>query len=290
MSVCLSVCSGPAVDLLIQHRRFLPTALAPNMLCMFLVYYYSGVANLASKIKFTIPFFFFTDFLTFEFNKPSTVDQTLRFSPELPFIKPVEVFQVSSRGGQYCDDSLGLCIDVPEGAVPEGRLLQLEIGMCLYGPFKFPGNLYPIAPILMLCPQSNIKLSRRLRITLPHIISDADEGEIDFFDVQVIKADHTSLFTANETIFDNIIGESNLSLHTSNNCEVATFELSNFCFVTLRATANLQELAERKGYCICPLLPSPDAMSSVSFMYHLCVTYFIKPCLEVSILQHGMII
>ena len=245
------------------------------------------MANL--RLAISMPFLF-PDSSMLKFNKSPTDEQILQFYSKLPFIKPVEVFQISSRGGQYRNDSLGLCIDVPEGAVPEGRLLQLEIGMCLYGPFKFPGNLYPIAPILMLCPQSNIKLSRRLRITLPHIISDADEGEIDFFDVQVIKADHTSLFTATETIFDNIIGESNLSLHTSSNCEVATFELSHFCFVTLRATANLQELAERMGYCICPLLPSPKAMSSGNFMYPLCVTYHIKPCLEVSKLQHGMII
>ena len=53
--VCLSVCSGPAVDLLIQHRRFLPTALAPNMLCMLcmllvLIHVVSGLlSNLGGK-------------------------------------------------------------------------------------------------------------------------------------------------------------------------------------------------------------------------------------------------
>ena len=223
------------------------------------------------------------DLYTVDFPKPLVVSHALRFSSELPFIKPVEVLQVSRKGKLYRDDSLGLCIDVPEGAVPEGRLLQLEIGMCLYGPFKFPGDLYPIAPILMLCPQNNIKLNKSMRVTLPHILSDTNENDVESFGVQVIKADHTSLFIACETIFDTIIGESNLFFHTSNNYEFATFALSHFCFVTIRATANLQELAKKRGYCICPLIPSPKALSSGSFMYPLCVTYFIEPCLEVCI-------
>ena len=126
----------------------------------------------------------------------------------ISFIKPVVVLQVSSKASKYCDDSLGLCIDIPEGAIPEGSLLQLKVGMCLYGPFKFPGNLYPIAPVLMLYPQNDIQLQKNIRITLPHIIEDAKDSDVNNLGIQVIKADHTSLLVGTECIFSTIIGSS----------------------------------------------------------------------------------
>ena len=233
-------------------------------------------------MQFSLLSFLTTDLLIFDAYKPSVVRQALQFSADIPFIKPVEVLQVSSKGRQYCDDSLGLCINIPEGAVPEGSLLQLEVGMCMYGPFTFPGNLYPIAPILMLCPQNDIRLNKELRITLPHIISHATEKDLEILGIEVIKADHRSLFVACECIFNNIIGESNLSFHTSDNYEYLSFTLSHFCFVTLRGTTK-REIAERMGYCICPLLPNPS--SSSNYTYHLCLTYFMKPCLNVSFIH-----
>ena len=222
------------------------------------------------------------ELITFEAKEPLMVYRTLQFSSKLPFIKPVEVLQVSSKNKEYYNDSLGLCIDVPEGAVPEGSLLQLEVGMCLYGPFKFPGGLYPIAPILMLCPQKYIKLAKPLRVTLPHNVDDAKDSDVGALGIEVIKADHTSLLNGGECIFDNVISDSNISFTDRNDFSVVTFSLSHFCFVTLRATTT-SEIAERTGYCICPLYPPLNDVMSGDFMYHLCVTYYMPPCLEVTL-------
>ena len=204
----------------------------------------------------------------------------LQFSTRLPFIKPVEVLQVSSNGRLYRDDSLGLCIDIPEGAIPEGCLLYLEIAICLYGPFNFCDALYPIAPILMLHPQNNIMLNKSIKITLPHIlfIEDATDDDVEFFGIQVIKAHHSS--QDQRILFNTVVEDSTISFHSCNGYGLATFSLSHFCFVTLRATSS-SEVAERKGYCICPLLPSSQAVASGSFAFHLCVTYFMAPCLKV---------
>ena len=211
--------------------------------------------------------------------KPSVDYQA---STELPFIKPVEVLQVSSKGRLYFDDSLGLCIDVPEGAVPEGSLLQLEVGMCLYGPFKFPTDLYPIAPILMLCSRSDIKLHKSVNITIPHIIADAEGIDSKARGIQVIKANHTSLLVAGEGIFDNVIEDSNLVFHSHNGFGLATFSLPHFSFISIFEKRDNIEVAKERGYCICPLLPSPSTIYSGKLTFYLCVTYFMKPCIEVS--------
>ena len=210
----------------------------------------------------------------------SSNQNTLDSSTNLPvpsidhlFINPAEVLCISSKGNVYREDSLGLCIDIPEGAVPEGSLLHLEIGMCLYGPFKFCGDL--LAPILMLHPKNVVKLSKQIIVTIPHIVEDATDSDVEAFGIQVIKADHNT--ETSECIFDSI-GECDLCFHPLGGHKCATFSLPHFCFISLQATHGLKELARRKAYCVCPLLPP---IQTGPFTYHLCLTYFMKPFLKV---------
>ena len=234
--------------------------------------------HLIYKLFFIIP-----DFIISFDAKPSEIPQESGFSSMIPFIRPLDEFEVSSSGRKYSNDSLGLYIEIPEEAVPEGSLLRLEVGMCLYGPFKFPKDMYPIAPILMLCSKSDIKLHRSVNITVPHIIADAKHTDIETHGIQVIKADHTSLLIAGECIFDNVIQDSNLSFKTYKGFGLATFSLPHFSFVSIFEKRDNIEIAKERGYCICPLLPSPSAYSSATLTFYLCVTYFMQPCLEVSI-------
>ena len=221
-----------------------------------------------------------TDLLKFEVKKPPKIHQALRFSTILPFIKPVKVLQVSSKGKQYHDISLGLCINIPEGAVPEGCLLQLEVGMCLHGPFKFPDNQYPISPILMLCPQTDIKLNRSIKVTLPHVMTNESVGTLG---IQVIKADHAGLIFGDTCSFDHIFGDSSHLAHIKDGKGYITFSLQHFCFVALRTASTCGE-AERAGYCLCPLFSSQsNILLPNNFTFYLCVTYFMDACFEVMI-------
>ena len=206
------------------------------------------------------------------------------FCTELPFIKPIKLFEVSSKGEQFSDTSLGLCIDIPEGAVPQGTVLRLEVGMCLYGPFKFPTNLYPITAILMLYSKNEIKLHRSVKITMPHYIFFDDAEASSGLGIEVIKANHRSLFLDDEYVFDNIIQDCNLSFHSSNGCNLATFYLQSFSFISLFANHDNYEVAKRRGYCICPLLPDSSTIPSGSLKFYLCLTYFMLPCIEVGVI------
>ena len=218
--------------------------------------------------------------------KPSDDCQASKFSKQLPFIKPVEILQVSSSGKQYCDESLGLSIDIPQGAVPESSLLHLEVGMCLYGPFKFPTDLCPIAPILMLCSRNDITLHKDIQITLPHNIIFDDTNNTATNGIKVIKANHRSLFETGESVFNNIVQHCDILFCTQNSFGLATFSLRSFSFVTLFADRDNFEVARQRGYCVCPLFPLPSAHPTVSLTFYLCVTYFMKPCLEVSIIMN----
>ena len=224
-----------------------------------------------------------TDSLVFKVNKLLKITQALRFSTILPFIKPVNVLQVSSKGKLYTDISLGMSIDIPEGAVPENSLLQLEVGMCLYGPFKFSDDLYPISPILMLCPQTDIKLNQSIKVTLPHIMKDVTSENVEELGIQVVKADHTSLVFDDSCVFDSVVGDSNPLVHNKDGKGYVTFSLRHFCFVCVRTDHKFEDVV-CGGYCICPMLPVPRDnvfKSPCDIFYHLCVTYCMDPCFKV---------
>ena len=79
------------------------------------------------------------------------------------------------------------------------------------------------------------------------------------------------------------------TLHNEDGYGYATFSLTHFCFVTLRATTSI-DLARRRGYCMCPMFPASQLGGAVSdsiHIFHLCVTYYMKPCLEVRTMHVG---
>ena len=204
----------------------------------------------------------------------------LQFSSIFPFIKPVDKLEISSNSGRYCNVPLGVYIDIPRGAVPESRLLRVEVGVCLYGPFEFPGNLYPITPILMLHPQHDVQLNKSVRITLPHVIESATDTDVKALGIKVIKGSpNCQLGESGQYVFDKTIEDSNLSFYTIGSKGFVTFLLSHFCFITVLASTK-REVAERAMCCICPLF---YPTSSMNFKYCLCVTYYMDPFLEVCI-------
>ena len=206
------------------------------------------------------------------FSRQST--KCLQFYDKLSFIKPVDKFEITSAGGMYHNDSLGLSIEAPEGIIPQGSVLPIKIGMCLHGPFKFSNDCTPIAPILMIHPPEDVCLLKPLKITLPLILTKPNDSDVKALGIQVVKAEHA---TNNCTFKELDESCTNLKLHSQNGFGYATFSISHFCFISVRANNN-NEVIKRSGYCIYPLYSNP----STGVTYHLCVTYFTEPCITVS--------
>lgn len=207
----------------------------------------------------------------------------MKFSPSLKFMTSVESVRVTSKGKIYNSISLGIGIDIPEKAIPAGELLEVNIGICLYGPFKFPTKTFPIAPILSLHPQSNIPLLKPIKITLPHIIDQATENDIEALGIRVIKADQ--LPGMSRYVFKDMDPtETNITFETRGQDkyteEYATFSISHFCFLCLRSDTS-SEAAKRKGFCISPMYPTTTSATPSAFTYHLPLTYYMRPWLEV---------
>ena len=238
-----------------------------------------GVSLHGYMIGFVIVYIIFS--VEIPIIKPVEVRCAIRFTPSVPFIEPVDVITVGYEGVQYSNQNLGVLIDIPKGTVSKGSLLNLEVGVSLNGPFQFPPELKPISPILMLCPQEDIQLQKAMTITLPHVLHEATNN-----DIEAMKADHSSLFSSSGgsgrcKFVELTREECEVKLHSKDNegYAYATFELFHFCFVSLRARSTRKD-ASKRGYCICPVFPLRHLSNNTS-TYHFCVTYFMKPCIEV---------
>lgn len=226
----------------------------------------------------------------FKVKKPLEVRESLKLS-HLTFVKPVQVLQITHAGIKYQDDKLGLCVIFPEGAIPKNCKLCLEVGMSLFGPFKFPMNTTPISPILMLCPQEDISLQKPFSVTLPHIIDKATEGDVEAMGIGVVKANHTAeayLGTQKQFSFEDtdskVVFEQIRQFEDENSKEYATFSLTHFCFISLRINESMKlEVRKRKSFCIGPFYPTRISVTTPVLTFHFPITYYMDPWLEVCI-------
>ena len=154
--------------------------------------------------------------------------------------------------------------------------------MALHGPFEVSfGNLSClISPILMLHSCDDTELELPITITLPIIISQATDSDLTKYNIKVVKAKYNS--TSNRYRFEE---DNTCSIHlfSENDRSYATISLLHFCFKALLADTELRDRtrAMERNCCICTMCPSQEVLSSGSFSYYLCVTYFIPPCIEV---------
>ena len=219
----------------------------------------------------------------FPVTKTVTVREALKF-PSLSFVKPVEVLQISHRGLNYRDDDLGLCVDIPAGAIQQDLYQRLEVAMSLFGPFQFQANTSPIAPILMLCPQEEIALEKPIKITLSHYLDDIVDSDIEALGIKVTKADHRSLFNdlrePLQYLFEDLESEQcEISLQRQDDFQYVTFSISHFCFITIRQETSKESMKGKK-YCISPKCPVDTAFKS-PLTYYFPIIYYEKAWIKV---------
>ena len=197
----------------------------------------------------------------------------------VPFIRGINVIEVTKDGLEYEDKSLGLRISIPNGAFPANCDVNLQIGMAMYGPFEFPSNTSPISPILMINPSVRFLLEKPMHIQLPHIIDEATTGDIETLGIKIMKA--PVLFSHCQYKFEDIKEDLKIELHKEEEKSYISFSISHFCFIAVLKNQALREDIFGTSCCVFPMCPSETAMASGEFSYHLSVTYYIEPCITV---------
>ena len=98
-------------------------------------------------------------------------------------------FEVQSH---YCEDT-DFRLVIPEGAIPVGDSITIDIGVALFGPFQYPPNIRPVSPVFWVSVrgQQNYQFLKPLRVTMEHClnVSGCDDAGIVDAGLQFMKAD-----------------------------------------------------------------------------------------------------
>ena len=199
----------------------------------------------------------------------------------VPFIIPPQLLEFDSSGADFVGFD-EIRIQIPPHAIPEGSTGWLEVGVCLYGPFKFEKNYRPISPILWLCLRGqNTRLDKPVKVTLPHIFLDLSKDELASFGVKFAKAGHDCVTdSCGERVYNFQPSESKSFYYAGGCKDYGTLETDHFCFLCLVAENDVtEEKATRMGYCLTSV-----QRSSQLRVY---ATYALNTCLEVSAHSEG---
>ena len=92
----------------------------------------------------------------------------------------------------YYDKINDFGLEIPEGAIPRGKTISIDIGVALYGPFQFPPGMRPVSPVFWVCVrQTNFShFLKPIIITLPHFLSLEHDEDIQSVGLTFMKAQH----------------------------------------------------------------------------------------------------
>ena len=189
----------------------------------------------------------------------------------IPFVEEISSYTCDHHGATLSIHDI--TVTIPP-AIPDEVTAHIEMGVALYGPFKFPDNCQPMSPILWFCIQEDIELLLPLTFRLPHVIADISRANVTFaktnhFTYQDSAKRDMFTFEPVHSAESDFTRESGYGYLSSKHC----------CFLCLNAENNItKDLALRKGYCLHILI---ENRSPASYRILLVFTYFLKTCFEV---------
>ena len=91
------------------------------------------------------------------------------------------------HGTSYHNGDKNFSLEIPEGAIPVGESITIDIGVALYGPC-----LRPVSPVLWRCVREK-KFSQFLKpvtVTVSHFLSLENDNDIESLELSFLKGDH----------------------------------------------------------------------------------------------------
>ena len=168
-------------------------------------------------------------------------------------------------------DKHNISLVVHGGAVT--KTVEVECGVLVSGPFRFPRHTLPVSVILWFGTKSkkSISFSKPIEIRLPHFIDHSSPLESD--NLVFVTASHDSFFSDKPFIFTEVGGDVNIDstkgyMHTK-----------NFGFYTLVHRQPRRAL-EKINYCI--MRTTPRTTES-NFEMNYCIVHSLKTCTEVRV-------
>ena len=161
------------------------------------------------------------------------------------------LFRCSSKGVRYVDEANDFSLEIPDGAIPEGKTLTIDVGVALHGPFQFPDGLRPVSPMFWVCvrDQPNFHFSKPVRVTIPHFLNLKTESDIQSLGLTFLKASHNP---NSQQMYQFLPTDGDMNFEPLNRFGV--LETTHFCSLCI-VCRDMPECLERTTFCINAVLP-----------------------------------
>ena len=155
----------------------------------------------------------------------------------------------TEEGREFTDVANNFSLEIPEGAIPEGRRLNIDVGVSLFGPFQFPESLRPVSPIFWVCveDQRNFQFSNPITVTIPHFVDLKNDVDIESLGLTFLKADHNKN-SEGQYEFKALGGEMDFK------SECGVLRTTHFCSLCIAAKDTPRTLKNTQ-FCITAVLP-----------------------------------
>ena len=196
--------------------------------------------------------------------------KTREYIPEW-FTLVATLSQCTHDGRYYYDKANDFSLEIPEGAIPEGESITIDIGVALYGPFQYPKGLKPVSPVFWLCVRDRkfFCFLKPVTVTIPHFLDLENHDVIKSLGLNFLKGDHELRLQKLQKVEGQLLVE---PLKT-----FGVLQTTHFCCLCIAGNIS-QSLVAREVFCLSAVIPHTYISSQPSYAYFF-VTYMLPTCL-----------
>ena len=160
----------------------------------------------------------------------------------------------TSEGRKFTDDVNDFSLEIPEGAIPEGERLTIDVGVALSAPFQFPEGLRPVSPVFWVCVRDNqnFQFSKPVTVTIPHFLNLENDEDIQSLGLTFLKAEHNKN-SDGQYEFQPTLGEMDFRSFAKH----GILQTTHFCSLCI-GCEDTQDVWEKTKFCITAVLPNPS--------------------------------
>ena len=177
----------------------------------------------------------------------------------------MDEIKCGSQGGVYHSHEHGMVLVIPEGAIPIGDEITIDIGVTLNGPFIFPDGMHPVSPILWLCVKEEnfTGFNAPVTIRIPHFAVHRQT---------VVRAEQSPGMQYNFQMLQENID----CTHFRPLENYGTFKTQHFCSLCIAAKYDESIMAD-KQYCLLRAVCKKGPEMYIRFA----VLYMLDTCMQV---------
>ena len=187
----------------------------------------------------------------------------------------------TSDGRSYYDKHNDFRLEIPEGAIPEGERVIIDIGVALYGPCQYLTGLRPVSPVFWVCvrDQTNFRFSKLVTVTIPHCLKLENAEDVESLGMTFLKGDHEIDRKRNYKLkqYNDSLHRENVSSTFEPGRKCGVLQTYHFCMLCIGCKDKI--FYENAQFCLTSYIPnSLKYPGHTSFIFF--ITFLLNTCRE----------